>query len=138
LRIVLVIFLIATLSASSCAWFDQSYHEQIVGDYMVGWNDMVENRSITKLMKDCSGCNAVLVGSYVYAVGHNDSFIIAKQHFNADTTRTSYFVIDIRKNQDETGTKGVYEFVEKQAFESFRDRMKISHIPFDMNYPESP
>jgi hypothetical protein len=137
-KIIFAILLIATLSASSCAWFDQSYHAKIVDGYEVGWNDLVQNRSITKPMKDCSGCKAVLVGSYVYAVGHNDSFIIAKQHFNADTTRTSYYVIDISKNKDETGTKGVYEFVDKQAFESFRVRMKISHIPFDMNYPESP
>jgi len=138
LKTILVIFLIGTVTVSSCAWFDQSSHERIVGEYMVGWNDLVQNRSISKPVKDCSGCFEVLVSSYVYAVGHNDSFIIAKQHFCADTTKTYYYVIDIKKNENQTGTKGVYEFSDKQSFDSFRKRLKISHIPFDMNYPENP
>lgn len=109
-----------------------------MGEYMVGWNDLVQNRSITKPIKDCSGCFSVLVSSYVYAVGHNDSFIVARQHFGADTTKTYYYIIDIKKNEDQTGTKGVHEFSDKQSFDSFRKRMKILHIPFDMNYPENP
>lgn len=109
-----------------------------MGEYQVGWNDLVKNRSITKPIKDCSGCFTVLVSNYVYAVGHSDSFIIAKQHFGADTTKAYYYVIDIKRNKDQTGTKGVYEFSDKQSFDSFRNRMRISHIPFDMNYPENP
>jgi len=126
------------LTVTSCAWFDQSSHERITGEYVVGWNDFVQNRSITKLIKDCSGCSTVLVSNYVYAVGHNDSFIIAKQHFGGDTTKTYYFVIDIKKNEDQIGTKGIYKFSDKQSFDTFRNRMNISHIPFDMNYPKNP
>ena len=105
---------------------------------MVGWNDLVQNRSITRPVKDCSGCFDIVVSNYVFAVGHNDSFIIAKQHFGADTTKTYYYVIDIKKNENQTGAKGVYEFSDKQSFDSFRNQLKISNIPFDMNYPENP
>jgi hypothetical protein len=86
---------------------------------LVGWNDLVQNGSITKPVKDCSGCFDVLVGNYVYAVGHNDSFIIASQHFGADTKKNYFYVIDIKKNENQTGTQEVYEFSDKQLFDRF-------------------
>ena len=110
----------------------------IIYDYEVGWNDGVGNRSISKPDKACSGCYEVLVGGYVYAVGHNDSFIIAKQHFGTDTSTTYYYVIDIKKNKKNGGRKGVHESLNKSEFDSLRSKLKISDIPFDMNYPENP
>jgi hypothetical protein len=133
-----VILLTATAIVSSCSWFDQSSHERIVGEYIVGWSDLEQNRSITKPIKDCSGCFEVVVSNYIYAVGHNDNFIIAKQHFSPNTTKTYYYVIDIKKNGNSNGTKGVYEFLDERSFESFRNRLNISNIPFNMNYAENP
>lgn len=98
-KTILAIFLIAIVTISTCAWFDKSSHEQIVTEYTVGWNDLVQNRIIAKPIKDCSGCFAVLVSNYVYAVGYNNSYIILKQHFSDDTARTYYFVIDIKKER---------------------------------------
>ena len=99
---------------------------------------MVRNRSIRKPIKDCSGCYNVLVGGYVYAVGHNDNFIIAKQQFGSDTGKTYYYIIDIKENQKYGYSKGVYESLSETGFDSLRNRLKISHIPFDMNYPKNP
>lgn len=130
--------LIILTTISDCEWFDQGDHQQIVGEYEVGWNDLVRNRSITKPEKECSGCYEIFVDNYVYAVGHNDSFIIAKQHFGTDTLKTYYYIIDIKKQEKRGGRKGVYESLNKLYFDSLRKRLNISHIPFDMNYPENP
>jgi hypothetical protein len=126
------------MTISSCAWFDQSDHKRIIGDYEVGWNDLVRNRNITKPIKDCSGCFNVLVDGYVFAIGHNDNFIIAKQHLGNDTATTYYFIIDINGNEKLGGKKGSYTSLSKPAFDSLRSKLNISHIPFDMNYPENP
>ena len=134
----IVFSLITFTTFVGCAWFEQSEHEKIIGDYEVGWNDIVRNRSISKPIKDCVGCSIVLVPDYVYAVGHNESFIVAKQQFGSDTERTYYYIIDIKKNEKYGYTKGVYESMNEAEFDSLRNRLKISHIPFDMNYPKNP
>lgn len=136
------------ITLTGCAWFEQSHHERIVYDYEVGWNDLVRNRSIRKPIRDCSGCPEVVVGGYVYAVGHNDSFIIAKQHSGIDTTMTYYYIIDIERHNRYVidierhnkygGNKGVYESLNKLAFDSLRKQLKISNIQFDLNYPKNP
>lgn len=98
---------------------------------------MPSNRFIGKSIKGCNGCYETIVEGYVYAVGHNDSFIIAKQHSGNDTA-TYYYIIDIKRNEKPGLRKGVYESLDKQAFDSLRNRLRISDIPFDMNYPEDP
>lgn len=136
-KLVIGVYLILTVTTASCAWFDQSEHEQIIGDYEVGWNDLVRNRNISKPIKDCSGCYNVLVDGYVYAVGHNDSFIIAKQR-SRDDTSASFYIIDIKRNEKYGANKGVYASLNRSAFDSLRQQLNITDIPFDMNYPENP
>jgi hypothetical protein len=134
---VTVIYLVILVTIASCAWFDRSEHEKIIGDYEVGWSDLVRNRNISKPIKDCSGCYNVLVQGYVYAVGHNDSFIIAKQRSSNDTA-TYFYIIDTERNEKFGGDNGVYASLDKTTFDSLRQRMNITDIPFDMNYPENP
>lgn len=137
LKAVFGISLIVSIAISGCAWFDRSDHKQIIGDYEVGWNDLVQNRSISKSIKNCSGCYNVLVDGYVYAVGHNDRFIVAKQHTGNDTA--AYFhIIDIKRNEKFGGKNGVYASLNKIAFDSLRQRLSITNIPFDLNYAENP
>jgi hypothetical protein len=126
--VIYLLIILATLN--SCAWLDESHHEKIVGNYVVGWNDMVRNQSITKY-------NMTLVRGYVYAVGHNDSFIIGKHTFHSDTL-TTYFIIDIKMNEKGYGYKGVYKSLNESAFDSLRRQFKITDIVFDMNYPKNP
>ena len=125
------------MTTTGCAWLDQSEHERIIGDFEVGWNDLVQNRSISRPIKDCSGCSNVLVSGYVYAVGHNDSFIIAKQH-TGNNTKTYFYIIDIKRNEKYGGNKGLYESLDQISFDSLRHRLNITDIPFNINYPEIP
>lgn len=122
---------------ASCAWFDKSEHVKIVGDYQVGWNDLVRNRCITKPNQICDGCFDIIIDDYVYAVGHNESFIIAKQHPGIDTVSSNYFIIDI-KEHGKTGKKGIYGPLTLNEFDSLSTKLKISGLPFDLNYPENP
>ena len=138
MKIKFTIFIIIAVTLVSCAWFEESSYEQITGDYWVVWNDLEQNRAIWKQIRNCSSCFEDVVSNYVYAVGHNDSFIIAKRHFDLNTKETYYYVIDIKKNQTLNGTEGVYEFFDKHSFDSFRTALNISNIPFDLNFTENP
>ena len=122
---------------TGCAWLDQSEHERIIGDYEVGWNDLVQNRNISKSIKGYSGCYDILVNGYVYGVGHNDEYIIAKRLFGVDKT-TYFYIIDIKKNEKYGGENGVYSSLNKNEFDSLRLKLNIANISFDKNYPLNP
>lgn len=85
-----------------------------------------------------------LVPEYVFSVGHDDDFIIAKQHptsgfengFEIDTTITNYFVIDMNRKIFRTREK-VFGPLSIEQFDSLRSELKIENIKFDMNYPNS-
>jgi len=128
--------LLPLLLLTGCAWFEQSAHERIIGDYEVGWNDLIRNRNISKPDPRCSGCYQVLVDGYVYAVGHNERFIRAKQHYGPDTI-TQYFIIDIAENQTQGGD-GIYGPLSAATFTSLSNKLRIADLPFDQLYPENP
>jgi hypothetical protein len=128
---------IIILLNSGCTWFEQSEHKQIIEDYEIGWNDLVQNRNISKPQKKHLGYYDVLVESYVFAVGYNDSFIIAK-HCHFGDTATYYAIIDIKKNEKYGGKKGAYQFLNNEAFNGLLKRLNIKHISFSINYPKYP
>jgi hypothetical protein len=45
------------------------------------------------------------VPPYVFAAGHNDEFIIAKQHPSEDLNTTNYFIIDMHRKIKKKGEK---------------------------------
>ncbi|MEK8179910.1 DUF3997 domain-containing protein [Flavobacterium buctense] len=120
----------------SCAWFEESEHQKIIGDYEVGWNDLESNRSIHKLIKNCDGCSEVIIENYVYAVGHNEKYIIAKQiqNFNGETR---YFIIDIKKNKI-SSQKGIFGPLSETEFEKTRKELQIESLKFDLNFSQKP
>lgn len=122
---------------ASCAWYDKSEHTKIIGNYEIGWNDLVRNRCITKPIQKCDGCFDVIIENYVYAVGHNADFIISKQHPGTDTVSTNYFIIDIKANEKESKA-GIYGPLNLNEFYSLSEELKLSGLSFDLNYPENP
>ncbi len=117
-----------------CGLFE-SMSDVIVGQYKVSFGDGVSWRSL-------SLGNRELIGPYVYAVGHNEKFIVAKQHpnhelrFEVNTHITKYFIIDITK--DNRQGRGIYGPLERNQFDSLSAALNIGAIAFDMNYPEQP
>src|SRR5258705_10460575 len=122
LRSTVTFVLIIIFSSTSCAWLDESFHEKIIGDYEIGWNDLMRNQNISKPIEECSGCYSIIVDGYVYAVGHNLDFIIAKQHSGADWNVTHYYIIDLKQNKGKY-REGVTVPMNKTAFDSLRSRL---------------
>jgi hypothetical protein len=52
--------------------------------------------------------------------------------------KSYYYIIDIKDNEKHGYSKGVYGSLSETEFDSLCNRLKISHIPFDMNFPKNP
>jgi hypothetical protein len=116
---------------SSCLFDSDS--DKIVGDYETIWIDIPQTRSINKGEK--------IVPAYVSEIGSNLNFIIAKQHpikqgniVTVYTDTINYYIITISNNSFQD--KPVYGPLNRKAFDSLRQKLKIENIEFDMFYPE--
>ena len=85
-----------------------------------------------------------IVSAYVYAVGHNKKFIIAKQHpvvnesqEQVDTKKTNYFIIDMTK-ENYYRQEGVLGPLTENQFDSLCKKLNVGQIEFNMSYPAKP
>ena len=137
----IAVILISILTVGCFGLFD-SGSETIVGKYKLLWIDLQENQVLCESYGE-SGCIG-LIPEYVFAVGHNDSYIIAKQHptsgfeggYEIYTDTTNYFIIDLDTNIKRESEKTIGP-LNKIDFEKIRDCLKISDIKFDITYPDS-
>jgi len=125
-----------------CFGLFDSGSKRITDDYILVWIDLQENQGIIKEWNN-TGSGETIVSEYVFAVGHNDDFIIAKQHpasrfdggYEINDKITNYYIIDINNQISEDG-KNVIGPLTKEKFDSFRKDLKMNAIEFDMIYPE--
>lgn len=78
---------------------------------------------------------------YVFSIGHNENFIVAKQHplcegyldsnCMPDQSVTNYFIINVQ-------TKDKYGPFDERSFIEKKNKLNISEIKFKYNYPEIP
>lgn len=133
----IILTLIGILTLNSC-WNNPSESELIIGNYFVEWNDLVANRAIVEKTEKDSPYSSGIISNYVFAVGNNSDFIIAKQHpYLNDLTVTKYFIIDIKKRESKKNSS-VIGPLEKEEFDKKRIELNISELKFDQNYPENP
>ena len=131
----LTLILIGILTLNSC-WNNPSEHDLIIGNYYVGWIDMVSNRAI--VYQYDSNSYKGIVPSYVYAVGNNSDFIIAKQHpYSNDLSVTKYFIVDLNKELRRDKDAVIGPMNEKE-FDKKSIELKISEFEFDKAYEENP
>ena len=91
------------------------------------------------------GNSVQMVPPYIFAVGHNDDFIIAKQHptnnfegsYIIDTKITNYYIVDMNRKIKLNGDKTFGPLTLNQ-FDSLRTQFKIGGISFDKTYPDKP
>lgn len=142
-RIILFIFLPVFLTG--CPGFNDSSSNSITGKFIVVWIDSPANQKISEQLELNSQSSTQLIPEYVFAVGHDNDFIIAKQHptsgfkagFDVDATITNYYIIDMNSKifiEDER-VKGP---LTKNEFDSLRKILEIDRIRFDMLYPDKP
>jgi hypothetical protein len=133
----IILTLIGILTLNSC-WNNPGESELIIGNYFVEWNDLVANRAIVEKTEKDSPYSSGIISDYVFAVGNNSDFIIAKQHpYLNELTVTKYFIIDIKKRESGKNNS-VIGPLEKEEFDKKRIELNISELRFDQNYPENP
>ncbi|WP_299901989.1 DUF3997 domain-containing protein [uncultured Aquimarina sp.] len=130
-----LILILGILTLNSCYLFD-SDSDKIIGKYEVQWVDIPNKRAICE--RYSTTVSSVLIPEYVFAVGHNSEFIIAKQHptngfekgYQIDTSKTNYYIIDIREKSDVLGPLNLLDFNKKIS------ELNITKIDFDQVYPD--
>ena len=138
-----ILNILITVSLTGCFGLFDSGSDRIIGKYIVLWIDLQENQTISEQFEINSNSSTQIISEYVFAVGHNDDFIIAKQHptlgfeggFEIDTTITIYYVVDMNRKILLKGNK-YFGPLTRVEFDSLRLDLNITNIEFDMNYPE--
>lgn len=139
-RITALIILPTICLAMSGCLFDSS-SDTIRGRYKVVWIDVPEQQFICEESSEHSTSCSVLVPEYVFAVGYDDDFIIAKQHptsgfedgFKIDPSVTHYYIIDTRTTEE----KVIGPLTEEQ-FDKTKKELRIERIEFDKTYIDIP
>jgi len=130
----------ATLLTGCFSALFNSDFDTIMGEYNVGWIADEKSRTICKGLNDGDKGGEELFDAYIFSVGYNAKYIVAKQHpydSIVDLKTTNYFVIDYSKHpyakQD-----GIYGPMNWEAYQKLNTELSIGEIDFDMNYPEDP
>lgn len=139
----LLFWILSTVILSGCSLFD-SGSKHIVGRYMVLWIDEPQNLCLSLQDSTNSSGSTEIILPYVFAVGHNNRFIIAKQHptngfegrFKMDTTVTHYFIIDIKK-KSKFDDYTLYGPLTLTKFKRLCIRFDLQNVPFDIQYPDN-
>lgn len=133
-KILLLLFVAAGFCAGCFMWDSSS--DTVTGKYSTLWIDLEENRALCEKLEN-EGSWSTLIEPYVFAVGHNDDFIIVKQHPAAhgmvNLAVTNYYIVNIRNPEAQVSGPHLEE-----AFEKLRRRVGASDIKFDQLYPERP
>lgn len=132
-----ILLLFLAISLLTGCLFD-SRSDRIIGKYIVLWIDLPENQSLDKEFDLNSSNSSTLIEPYIFAVGHNEHYIIAKQHptngfeggYKIHTDTTNYYIIDIEKEKDK-----VFGPLTLLQFDSLRIKFKIENLDFDKKYP---
>ena len=139
----IILFITTFFILNSCFGLWDSDSDEIIGNYIVGWIDLEETRSISERFAKNSRGSVVLTPEYIFAVGNNERYIIAKQHptngfrngFKINTKITNYFIIDASKSA-QYNAENVFGPLDKKQFDSLRKKWNIERIEFDKKYPE--
>jgi hypothetical protein len=115
-----------------------------LGRYIVLWIDQPENQSLSLQSATSSSSSSEIILPYVFAVGHTDRFIIAKQHptngfaggYKMDTTITHYYILDI-KNKSHYEDYTLYGPLTLARFNQLSNQFDLAHVSFDVQYPDN-
>ena len=137
-RLIIILFSIVHLF-TSCDFGNSGQEEHLIGKYYVGWADLEANRCIYFKETAESNGGQVIVSGYVFAVGNNSQYIIAKSLYSPAYKKIYYHIIDTKGNYNTNMDNNNYwEFSSEAEFLQSLNRLKISNIKFDKNYRADP
>ena len=127
-----ILTLLILASLTGCFGLFDSHSDTIIGKYIILWIDVQETQTISEQSEINSSSSSQIILEYVFAVGHNNEFIIAKQHptsgfdggFEIDTSITNYYVIDINRKILKKGNK-YFGPLKKMKFDSLRLKLNL-------------
>lgn len=127
---------------SSCYFGANESGGHIIQDfYLIGWDER-DWQIVYSPNGEIYDPEKIIIRHDVFAVGHNDDFIVAKQHpcqsvephlVHTDTLKpdkeiTNYYIIDIRKGED---AYQVYQFNNEGAY---NDKRITLGVPKDLTF----
>jgi hypothetical protein len=135
-------WILLAITLSGCLFDNGS--NRIIGRYIVLWIDKPENQSLSLQSATSASSSSEIILPYVFAVGHNDQFIIAKQHptngfvgrYKMDTSITHYYILDI-KNKSHFEDYTLYGPLTLAAFTNLSAQFDLQQVSFDMLYPDN-
>lgn len=134
-----ILILIPIVTLASCGSMNEIKEEHIVGNYYVGWNDMESNRSIYIKESPESNSGRTIVSGYVFAIGNNSRYIIAKSSPGPNSFGTAYHIIDSQgKYYTSADNNNYWMFMAESEFDSKSLELGISDLEFDRTYREDP
>jgi len=118
---------------SSCGF---AIKKKIVGNYYLIATDTGEQLGLSYCdPKDSNGCFGITEGT-VYSAGHNENYIVAKQHPNDNRQIINYFILPIKSKRNINGNFGLIGPLNLVEFEIKRRQLNITSIKFDVVYKE--
>jgi len=136
MRLLLLLLIISFLQG---CLFD-SHSDRIIDKYIVLWIDRPQNQFLAKESELNSSSSSDIIAPYIFAVGHNDHYIIAKQHptngfeggYKIHVDTTNYYIIDIYKEKDK-----IFGPLNQNQFDSLKIRFGIDNLDFSKTYPDN-
>lgn len=119
--------------------FDSS-SDRIIGKYKALWIDLPQNQMLVKEDNLHSSSSSTLIESYIFAIGHNKHYIIAKQHptngfeggYTIHTDTTNYYIINIDNGKDK-----IFGPLSLKQFDSLKTKLNIESLQFNKTYPDN-
>jgi len=135
----LIIILSITLLFASCDFGNSGEEVQLISKYYVGWADLEANRCIYIKETPESDSGKVIVSGYVFAIGHNDRYIIAKTFNGTKSTKEYYHIIDTKGYyHSNIDNSNYWEFSSETEFREKLAALNISTLKFNKNYHKDP
>lgn len=133
----ILLLIVITVSLNSCDFGAQGTEVNIVANYYIGWQDLESNRCIYKKESAGSNIGQIIVDSYVFAIGHDSRYIIAKSSRGPALTLAKYHIIDTRGYyHTDMDNNNYWEFSSEKDFYEKLQQLKISNIEFDNDYQQ--
>jgi hypothetical protein len=138
MRTTSIFILSIILTFVSCGFGGGSEEIHLVGKYYVGWVDMESTRTIYFKDNAKSPYQQWFLPGYVFAVGNDSRYIIAKTIDGPDS-EVEYHIIDSKgyyhTNMD---YNNYWSFSSEDRFYRALDSMRITTIKFDKNFRKDP
>lgn len=139
-RLILPSLLLLLIISWNC---EPSDPKRIIGKYKILelWYKDTRTLGLVKEFSKNSRGSGGVVEPNVFAVGHNEDFIIVKQHptngyeggYQMDTTITNYYIVDMNFKVHQ-GIEEAIGPLTREQFDSLRIEYQIQEIEFDKQF----